>query len=111
MSERVVILGEDVKDSDGNITEGAGNRVIDGCVVDMAGQSGIDGDDVVDGNSDTLKVLAPPGTVVREGERVMIRGVEYTIAYIPFDYSVGRRPVLGRRHRPRTVFIAERREA
>lgn len=110
MSEVIRILGEEQYDKDkGTLISGSGVRDIAGCVIDTAGQSKVNGFDVSDGNTDRLRVLAPAGTKVSEGESVEIRGIIYRIAHIPFDYSVGRRPVL-HRHRPRTMFIAERKE-
>ena len=94
-------------DPDGNPIEHPEGAVIRHCVVEPAGQAKIDDRDVVSGDTTTLRVLAPAGTVVEEGARVKYRGDLYTVKFDPFDYSVGRRPVLAR-HRPRTLFLIER---
>ncbi|MCS5479832.1 hypothetical protein NYP18_09185 [Corynebacterium sp. YIM 101645] len=110
MSETINVLGRESKDRDGHLVFTPDHREIPGCVVDIDGQSKVQGEDVPDGNTDRLRVLAPAGTVLQVGDIVRVRGEEYTVQYAPFDYSVGRRPVL-RRHRPKTLFIVERREA
>lgn len=110
MSETVLVLGEGQYDQiKGTWIPASILREIPGCVLDTAGQSKINGDDVSDGNTDRLRILAPAGTVIREGEIIEVRGITYRVQHIPFDYSVGRRPVLAR-HRPRVLFIAERKE-
>lgn len=110
MSETIYVLGAHRLDADDKLIPGSGRREIPDCVVDTAGQSKINGEDVPDGNTDTLRVLAPAGTVIKQGERVEVRGDEYKVKHIPFDASVGRRPALAR-HRPRTLIIVERKEA
>lgn len=110
VAETVLVVGEDRFDADGNLIPGGSGREIPGCVVDTAGQSKIDDLDVSDGNTDTLRILAPGGTTIRQGERVQVRGVEYTVKHIPFDASVGRRPALAR-HKPKVLFIVERKES
>lgn len=110
MPETLVVVGRPVRDRFGDtIMEGAG-RTIDGCVVGLRGQTDIDGGGVWDGDATTLEVLAPGGAVIREGDIVECRGQEYTVTNVPFDWSVGRRAV-NPRHRPRTRFLIERREA
>ncbi|QRV71420.1 head-to-tail connector [Corynebacterium phage CL31] len=111
MSETILVLGEESYDDDtGELIPPQVIREVAGCVVDTAGQTKIDGVDVSDGNTDRLRILAPAGAVFREGEAVEVRGVVYRVKHIPFDYSVGRRPVLAR-HRPRTMVIVERKES
>ena len=110
MPERIVVIGEPKLDRYGNIVSDAEHRVIDGCVVGLRGQVDIDGGGVWDGDATTLEVLAPGGTVIHEGELVECRGQEYTVTNVPFDWSVGRRPA-NRRHKPRTRFLIERKEA
>lgn len=110
VSERIYQVGPPTKDADDNIIPGSGRRPIDDCVVDTDGQSKINGEDVSDGNSDRLRILAPAGTVLKEGQVLEIRGERYLVAHIPFDHSIGRRPVMSR-HRPKVLIIAERREA
>lgn len=86
------------------------DREVPGCVVSPAGDQVIKGDDFVHGDITKLQVFAPAGTVVEDGDVVVIRGEEYTVQQRrSFDYSVGRRPVL-RRHRPKVMFVVERGE-
>lgn len=103
----VVIASETTYDPDGNPIRHPEGGSIHHCVVEPAGQATIDDRDVVSGDTTTLRVLAPAGTVVEEGARVRYRGDEYTVKFEPFDYSIGRRPVLARHH-PRTLFLIER---
>ena len=56
-----------------------------------------------------LQVIAPPGTIVEEGMTIRIRGLLYTVDFTPFDYSVGRKPVV-RSHKPKVVFTVSRGE-
>lgn len=86
------------------------DREIPGCVVSPAGDQVIKGDDFVHGDISRLQVIAPPGTVVEDGDVVVIRGEEFRVNQLQsFDYSVGRRPAL-QRHRPPVVFVVERGE-
>lgn len=110
MPESLTVVGKPTLDRYGNVvTEGA-SRVIEGCVVWLQGQADIDGGGVWDGDATTLEVLAPGGTLIREGETVQCRGQEYTVTNVPFDWSVGRRPA-NPRHKPRTRFLIQRKEA
>lgn len=83
---------------------------VPGCVISPAGDQVVRGDGFVHGDLSKLQVIAPAGTQVREGQHVQIRGDIYRVEFEPFDYSVGRRPVLGR-HRPRVLFTVVRGEA
>lgn len=102
-----VIAAATTYDPDGNPIRHPEGDAIHHCVVEPAGQATIDDRDVVSGDTTTLRVLAPAGTVVEEGARVLYRGDVYAVKFEPFDYSIGRRPVLAR-HRPRTLFLIER---
>lgn len=83
---------------------------IEHCVVSPAGDQVVKGDGFAHGDITRLQVLAPPGTVVADGDVVVIRGEDYVVQQRrSFDYSVGRRPVL-RRHQPKVLFIVERGE-
>lgn len=83
---------------------------IEHCVVSPAGDTVIKGDGFVHGDITKLQVLAPPGTAVKDGDVVVIRGQEYLVqARESFDYSHGRRPAV-RHHSPKVIFIAERGE-
>lgn len=83
---------------------------IDHCVVSPAGDSVFKGEDFTHGDITKLQVLAPAGTVVRDGDVVTIRGEDYVVQQrTSFDYSVGRRPVL-QRHQPKVLFVVERGE-
>lgn len=108
--ESLTVVGEPTLDRFGNVITEGDVRVISGCVVGLRGQATVDGGGVWDGDATTLEVLAPGGAVVREGELVEFRGQEYRVVHVPFDWSPGRRPV-NPRHKPRTVFVVERREA
>ncbi|MCZ9297034.1 hypothetical protein [Corynebacterium yonathiae] len=88
----------------------APGRVIEHCVVSPAGDQVVKGDGFTHGDISKLQVLAPPGTVVADGDTVTIRGEDYTVQQRKsFDYSVGRRPVVSW-HQPKVVFIVERGE-
>lgn len=111
MSETLTVTGgEPVTDWDGNITTPDVARELPGCVVQPAGMSKIDSDDVTAGDTTRLQVFAPPGTTVAEGETVQWRGIDYVVAHVPFDWTVGRTP-WNPRHIPRVEFILERKEA
>ena len=110
MPEQIVVIGKPSLDRYGNQVTAPDRRVIDGCVVGLQGQADINGAGVWDGDATTLEVLAPGGTVIREGELVECRGQEYTVKNVPFDWSVGRRPA-NPRHKPRTRFLIERKES
>lgn len=88
----------------------APGRVIEHCVVSPAGDQVVRGDGFVHGDITKLQVIAPAGTVVADGDTVTIRGEDYTVQQRQsFDYSVGRRPVVGW-HKPKVVFVVERGE-
>lgn len=110
MAEVLTILGTPVYDRYGDVVEAGEEREVAGCVVGLQGQSGIEGGGVWDGDSSTLEVFAPPGTVISEGDIVSFRGLRWQVKHAPFDWSVGRRPV-NSRHRPRVRFLIERGEA
>ena len=86
------------------------DTVVEHCVVSPAGDQVVKGDGFAHGDITKLQVLAPPGTVVADGDTVTIRGENYTVQQRrSFDYSVGRRPVVSW-HQPKVVFIVERGE-
>lgn len=86
------------------------DTVIEHCVVSPAGDQVVKGDGFTHGDITKLQVLAPPGTVVTDGNTVTIRGEDYTVQQRQsFDYSVGRRPAVSW-HQPKVVFIVERGE-
>lgn len=96
-------------DDDGYPLPGGADREIPGCTV----QLNVTSDDVArdrDGRLVSLRVFAPPGTVVDPDHWVRIRGEEFRVTGVPFDWSAYRRPALAR-HRPRVEFIATRGEA
>lgn len=85
-------------------------REIKNCQVAPAGDQVVKGVGFAHGDISRLQVIAPAGTVVRDGDTVVIRGEDYVVDQRQsFDYSVGRRPVLAT-HQPRVVFIVERGE-
>ena len=61
------------------------------------------------GTRDILRVWAPPGTAVSDGDEVTVRGERYQVHITAWDWSKHRRPVY-RRHRPSVVFDCVRGE-
>lgn len=59
------------------------------------------------GTYSELRVFAPAGTRVVEGMKVLIRGDEYRVEEVAWDWSEFRRPVLFS-HRPSVVFVVKR---
>ena len=110
MTETVIVVGSPVVDRYGDVIDNGGRRVISGCVVGLLGQAEVDGPGVWDGDSTVLEVLAPPGTVIDQGDIVEVRGERYVVKHVPFDWSVGRRAAHPR-HRPPVRFLVERGEA
>lgn len=108
--ETITVLGEDYETPDGRIVESTRKQHIHGCVVHPVGQSETDDVDVWDGDTRELRVLAPAGTAVENGQRVEFRGVEYVAKHTSFDYAPIRRPVIAR-HRVGVVFHIIREEA
>lgn len=108
--EVVKVLGDAVRNKYGAILGWAVAHEIPNCVVSPAGDQVVRGDGFVHGDLSKLQVLAPPGCEVEEGQRVQIRGLVYRVEFAPFDYSVGRRPLLAR-HRPRVMFTVVRGDA
>lgn len=110
MTETVIVVGSPVVDRYGDVIDNGGRREISGCVVGLLGQAEVDGPGVWDGDSTVLEVLAPPGTVIDQGDIVEVRGERYVVKHVPFDWSVGRRAA-HHRHRPPVRFLVERGEA
>lgn len=80
------------------------------CIISPAGEQVVKGEGFVHGDITKYQVIAPAGTVVADGDVVIIRGEDFTVDQLQsFDYSPGRRPAL-RRHRPKVIFIVERGE-
>lgn len=107
--ETITVLGSPGGvDDDGYPLPGGEDLDIPGCKV----QLNVTSDDVArdrDGRSVSLRVLAPPGTVIDPDRQVRIRGQVFKVTGVPFDWSTNRRPALGR-HRPKVEFIATRGE-
>lgn len=57
----------------------------------------------VSGTLDVLRVWAPAGTKVSEGDDVTIRGLRYRVRVTSWDWSRSRMPAYAR-HRPSVVF-------
>ena len=109
--EVVKVLGDEpVRNEYGAVLGWKVERELPNCQVSPAGDQVVSGDGFVQGDLSKLQVLAPAGSVVEEGQRVQIRGHVYRVEFTPFDYSVGRRPVVGR-HRPRVMFTVVRGDA
>lgn len=108
-SETITVIGSPGGvDDDGYPLPGSADRQVHGCTV----QLNVTSDDVArdrDGRSVSLRVFAPPGTVIDPDRLVRIRGEEFRVTGVPFDWSTNRRPALGR-HRPKVEFIATRGE-
>lgn len=86
------------------------DTIIEHCIVSPAGDQVVKGDDFAHGDITKLQIIAPPGTKVADGDVVIVRGENFVVQQRrSFDYSVGRRPVLGS-HRPKVVFQVERGE-
>lgn len=86
------------------------DTAIEHCIISPAGDEVVKGDGFVHGDITKLQVLAPPGTEVKDGDTVVIRGEDYRVqARKSFDYSPGRRPAV-RHHTPKVIFIVERGE-
>lgn len=109
--EKILINASPDYDPDGNLVEAvsAGEFFADvapiGDGVVDAPESGI-----ADGNSKRLQLLTMNSPTINVGDEVVIRGEPYSVIYRPWDWGVGRRPVL-RSHRPRIQIICERKEA
>lgn len=108
--ETITVIGEDYETPDGRVVENTRKQYIDNCVVHPVGQSETEDVDVWDGDTRELRVLAPAGTAIENGQRVEFRGVEYVTKYTSFDYAPIRRPVIAR-HRVGVVFNIVREEA
>jgi len=61
------------------------------------------------GTKDILRVWAPAGTEVADGDEVTVRGKRYQVRITAWDWSKHRRPVY-RRHFPSVVFDCVRGE-
>lgn len=107
--ETIQVKGRESFDDWGNLVENHGGRDIPGCVIQPASATDINNVDVVDGARELLKVMAAGSVAVQEGELVEVRNQLYRVAYVPFDWTVGRRP-WNTRHVPRTEFYLERSE-
>ena len=109
--ETVKVLGDSaVRNEFGAVLGWKVVRELPNCVVSPAGDQVVSGDGFVQGDLSKLQVLAPPGSIVEEGQLVQIRGNVYRVEFTPFDYSHGRRPVFSR-HRPRVMFTVVRGDA
>lgn len=109
--ETVFKLGEAKRDEFGKLEDRPVIAEIEHCVVSPAGDQVVKGADYVHGDISKYQILAPPGTVFRDGDVVEVRGDEFVVDPIKsFDYSIGRRPVLGRRHRPKVLVTVSRGE-
>lgn len=112
MAETIEVISPPVLDDDGYLVAGSGDtQQIHDCVVQPTGQSVIETSDVFDGDVSTLTVYAPSDArgLVEQGHTVIWRGLAYQVKYLPFDWAHGRRPAL-KRHRPKCVFVIERKE-
>lgn len=110
MGESIFFLGEAERDEWDQLLDRPVIMEVPGCVVSPAGDQVVQGDGYVHGDITKYQILAPPGTVFRDGDVVRVRGEEFVVdPLLSFDYSIGRRPVL-RRHRPRVMVTVSRGE-
>lgn len=107
--ESILLITDEVWDKYGALIRYEGTEV-GHCVIAPVGSSTQEGVGYDHADTNKLQVFAPPGTVVIEGQRVLIRGKVFVVEYPSFDYSRGRRPVV-RRHRPKVVFTVARGDA
>nr|WP_286981463.1 hypothetical protein [Corynebacterium sp. UBA5992] len=108
--ETIKVLGEPARDQWGQILGREVLREVEHCVVSPVGDQVVNGEDYTHGDISKLQVIAPAGTVLRDGDVVDIRGEEFVVVPLQsFDYSVGRRPAL-RRHRPKVIVTVARGE-
>lgn len=108
--ETIKVLGQPVRDEWGQNLGREVLRKIEHCVVSPAGDQVVKGEDYTHGDISKLQVIAPAGTVLRDGDVVDIRGEEFYVDPLQsFDYSVERRPAL-RRHRPKVIVTVSRGE-
>lgn len=109
--ETVLKLGEAGRDSRDKPLPRPVISEIEHCVVSPAGDQVVKGEGVAHGDISKYQILAPPGTSFKDGDVLRVRGEEFTVDPIQgFDYSVGRRPALGRRHRPKVLVTVSRGE-
>lgn len=110
MAESIFFLGDAVRDEFDQLQDRPVLREVKDCVVSPAGDQVVRGDGYVHGDVSKFQILAPPGTVFREGDVIRVRGEEFRVDPLKgFDYSVGRRPALPR-HKPRVSVIVSRGE-
>lgn len=107
-TEIVTFRGVEEKDADGRLIPGTGAKAL-ACRVYPAGQSEINDTDF-DGNTDDLTVLAPGGSLIEVGMTAEIRGEVYDVKFVPFDYSIARKPAHPK-HRPKVTVTVSRAEA
>lgn len=108
--ESIFFLGEAERDQFDQLLDRPVLKEIEHCIVSPAGDQVVKGDGYVHGDISKYQILAPPGTVFRDGDVVRVRGEEFTVDPIQsFDYSRGRRPVL-RSHRPKVMVTVSRGE-
>lgn len=109
--ELVRVLGEAERGEFGELKDRPVIAEVKHCVVSPAGDQVVKGEGYVHGDISKYQILAPPGTVFRDGDVVEVRGEEFVVdPILSFDYSIGRRPVMGRRHRPKVLVTVSRGE-
>lgn len=108
--ETIYIRGELVGRDHRGRPQYAPDIPVEHCVVSPAGDQVVKGEGFAHGDITSLQVLAPPGTSVRDGDVVTIRGEDYSVQpRTSFDYSIGRQPAVSY-HQPKVVFIVNRGE-
>jgi len=108
--ETIQFLGDPVRDQWGTLLGREVLAEVPHCVVSPAGDQVVTGDGFVHGDITRYQILAPAGTVFRDGDVVRVRGEEFVVDPLQsFDYSIGRRPVV-RRHKPKVIITVSRGE-
>lgn len=108
--ESIFFLGEAHRDEWGMLLDREVIDEVENCVVSPAGDQVVEGASYVHGDITRYQILAPAGTVFRDGDIVRVRGDEFVVDSLQsFDYSVGRRPAL-RSHRPKVIVTVSRGE-
>ncbi|WP_018024088.1 hypothetical protein [Corynebacterium ulceribovis] len=107
--ESIIIHGKAAGvDDDGNPLPGAADRTVAVKTVQPLAMSEMSDEDK-QGTIDVLRVWAPAGTQVEDGDDVTVRGERYQVRLTAWDWSKNRRPAL-RSHRPSMVFDCVRGE-
>jgi len=110
VGESIFFLGPPVRDEFEQLLDRPVIKEVPHCVVSPAGDQVVEGNGYIHGDVTKYQIIAPAGTVFRDGDVVRVRGEDFVVNPImSFDYSVGRQPVL-RSHRPKVTVTVSRGE-